>query len=74
MKSPYERFLDDLEGRKVTLSRANASDVTGTVSELRDDGCIIVRPASTPGNVLHTFVAYDDIRSVEEEGTDYDNM
>ncbi len=70
MISPYKAHLQNFAGQRneLTITRQGAYDITGTVKEVTDFGCIIISDKSQgDSNQVHTFVAFEDIRGVSEE-------
>ena len=73
MSNPYKKHLTSLKEREatdVTIHRHGATDITGAIKKVDENGCII---ANTKGETeTSTFVAHRDIRGVATSGWDMD--
>ncbi len=69
MPQPYRKYLEKLDGQKVTIDRADAPSVSGklTIDEDVDDGCTILVETDVPEYPLLVYIDYKDIRGVSTE-------
>lgn len=64
MDSPYKIKLKSLQGQEVTINRADAPDVTGTVAIVEAHGVQLKLNVHEEQSVKHIFVAFEHIRGV----------
>ena len=66
MTSPYKKRLSEFLNmtNEVTVDRAGAESVTGTVVGIEDDACTISGRSHNIEYTREYFIAYDDIRGV----------
>ena len=74
MNSPYKYHLEDLRDQEVTIHRANASELTGVVTDIQDAGCIIKQPADVEQGCAFVFIAYEDIRGIARTVWDVEKL
>lgn len=70
--NPYYSQLWKYQGKKVTLHRANAADLTGQIQDISHEGCYVTNPGNEPESIRRVFVALKDIRGIEHDYWDLD--